>query len=52
MCYFAIICVQNGLAKIRIIETTKQYIAIDSIIAIIEGGRYVQKWKESRSTNR
>lgn len=24
---------QNGLAKIRIIETTKQYIAVDSIIA-------------------
>jgi len=24
---------QNGLAKIRIIETTKQYMAIDSIIA-------------------
>ena len=33
MSYFAIIWVQNGLAKIRIIETTKQYIAVDSIIA-------------------
>ena len=29
----AIALFQNGLAKMRIIDTTKQYIAVDSIIA-------------------
>jgi hypothetical protein len=32
-CYLAMTWFQNGFAKIRIIETTKQYIAVDSIIA-------------------
>ena len=31
--YFRMMWFQNGLAKMRIIETTKQYIAVDSIIA-------------------
>jgi|GEM_PF-2013006 len=32
-CHFAMMWFQNGFAMIRIIETTKQYIAVDSIIA-------------------
>jgi uncharacterized membrane protein YphA (DoxX/SURF4 family) len=31
--YFAMMWFQKGFAKMRIIETTKQYIAVDSIIA-------------------